>query len=110
MVLHTSRAKYKTLSVLFIVYGDCDGTVIVPFNFCSQFLKVLKTAIFIATHLKNIILAVFHILFISLLHTFLSQRHHIPERILLTETPGPISPPHFLPKINPLPLPLYIYT
>ena len=50
MVLHTSRARYKTLSVLFIIYGDCDGSVPVPFNFCSQFLKVLKTAIFIAKH------------------------------------------------------------
>ena len=73
--LHTSWAKYKTLSVLFIVYGDCDGSVPVPFNFCSQFLKVLKMAIFIATHLKNIILAVFHILVTSLLHIYIYYIH-----------------------------------
>ena len=93
MVLHTSRQKYKKNGS--IVHGDCDGTVPVPFNFCSQFMNVLKMAIIIATHLKNIILAVFHTLFLSLLHIYivLSQVHHIPERILLTETPGPISPP-----------------
>ena len=104
MVLHTRREKYKTLSVLFIVYGDCDGSVPVPFNFCSQYLKVFKNGYFYSHTSEEHYFGSFPYFvsfFASYIHTFLSQVHHIPERILLTEKPGPISPPPLKSTLSP---------
>ena len=69
-------------------------------------------AIFIATSEKHYFVSFpyFGSIFASYIHTFLSQVHHIPERILLTEMPGSISPPPPPTKSTLSPPPLYIYT